>query len=47
MAAVEVQQLLAILQREVEAPLARVLTGFLQEELLACGVGEGRFCCCC
>ncbi len=34
-AAVQMQQLFAVLQREVEAPLPRVLTSFLQQELLA------------
>ena len=29
------------LQREVEAPLARVLPRLLQQELLAGGIGEG------
>jgi hypothetical protein len=30
------QQLFAVLEREIKAPLPRVLARFLQQELLAC-----------
>ncbi len=39
-AAVQMQQLFAILQREIETPLARVLACFLKKEFFTRGVGE-------